>query len=199
MLMTNASTAMPAAPKRRIITRATSRMATPYVVQAAVDTSGRGRLQVGDGSLSGRSHRCRWRLKPAFSWSAPLSRDLAYRRTRPQACPPTSFSAMAAFTPILSKARPKGAAKPLSGRRPSRFATATSSRSAETKPSTTIAGPATKVIDLKGRTRSCLGFNDAHADVFLGGLTLSRADLSGTTNLTQLLEKVKAVRRWRTR
>ncbi len=52
-------------------------------------------------------------------------------------------------------------------------------------------GPATRVIDLKGRV-VLPGFNDAHVHLMNGGLALTRVDLSGVATVFQLQEKVKA-------
>ncbi len=52
------------------------------------------------------------------------------------------------------------------------------------------AGPATKIVDLKGRV-VLPGFNDAHVHFIQGGLQLSRVQLAGITSIAELQKRVK--------
>jgi predicted amidohydrolase YtcJ len=54
-----------------------------------------------------------------------------------------------------------------------------------------LAGPATEVVDLRGRLL-LPGFQDAHIHAVLGGLELGQCDLTGTTDVAEYLDRIRA-------
>jgi predicted amidohydrolase YtcJ len=56
---------------------------------------------------------------------------------------------------------------------------------------TELAGPATEVVDLRGRLL-LPGFQDAHIHAVMGGVEIGQCDLTGTTDLAEYLSRVRA-------
>ena len=54
-----------------------------------------------------------------------------------------------------------------------------------------LAGPATEVVDLRGRLL-LPGFQDAHIHAVMGGVELGQCDLTGTTELAEYLRRIRA-------
>jgi predicted amidohydrolase YtcJ len=54
-----------------------------------------------------------------------------------------------------------------------------------------LAGPATEVVDLRGRLL-LPGFQDAHIHAVMGGVELGQCDLTGTTDVAEYLGRVRA-------
>ena len=61
---------------------------------------------------------------------------------------------------------------------------------------TELAGPATEVVDLRGRLL-LPGFQDAHVHAVMGGVELGQCDLTGTTDLAEYLARIDAYARAR--
>jgi predicted amidohydrolase YtcJ len=59
-----------------------------------------------------------------------------------------------------------------------------------------LAGPATEVVDLRGRLL-LPGFQDAHVHAVMGGLEAGQCDLTGTTDLAEYLARIDAYARAR--
>jgi len=57
-----------------------------------------------------------------------------------------------------------------------------------------LAGPATEVVDLRGRLL-LPGFQDAHIHAVMGGVELGQCDLTGTTDLAEYLRRIDAYAR----